>query len=180
MSKFLAGALPLALLAAPAAPRADAAPLDQVVVTAAQPSTAFPAAPNTAEGVLRIGHPWSLPFSAGAPTAAGYLTVTNIGKAPDRLLGADSPVFDHVEIHEMKMDGVIMRMRPVPGGLVLPPGRTVTLAPGGYHLMLVGPKRSYKVGERIPATLRFERAGAVKVEFEVQIAPAAGAHMDMH
>jgi copper(I)-binding protein len=138
---------------------------------------------------LKIGNPWSLPVPAGAPTAAGYLTVTNTGKTPDRLVGADVPEVDHVEIHEMKMDGAVMRMRPVPGGLVLPPGQTVALAPGGYHLMLIGPKRGFKVGEHIAGALRFEHAGTVKVEFEVQTAAPKGAddharmttpHMEMH
>jgi copper(I)-binding protein len=135
-------------------------------------------------GALKIGNPWSLPVPAGAPTAAGYLTVTNTGKTPDRLIGADGPEVDHVEIHEMTMDGAVMRMRPVSGGVVLPPGRTVTLAPGGYHLMLIGPKRGFKVGEHIAGTLRFEHAGTVKVEFEVQTAPPGGvadhSHMEMH
>jgi copper(I)-binding protein len=135
-------------------------------------------------GPLKIGAPWSLPVPAGAPTAAGYLTVTNTGKTPDRLVGADVPQVDHVEIHEMKMDGAIMRMRPIPVGLALPPGQTIPLAPGGYHLMLIGPKRGFKAGDHIAGTLRFERAGTVKVEFEVGTAPPKGAdaqaHMDMH
>lgn len=135
-------------------------------------------------GDLKIGDPWSLPVRAGAPTAVGYLTVTNTGKTSDRLIGAGAPQMDHVEIHEMKMDGAVMRMRPVPSGVVLPPGQTVTMAPGGYHLMLIGPKRAFKVGEHIAGTLRFEHAGTVEVEFEVRIAPPAVAadhsHMEMH
>jgi copper(I)-binding protein len=122
-------------------------------------------------GDLKITGPWSLPVPTGAPTAAGYLTIVNTGKTADRLIGADVPDVDHVEVHEMKLDGAIMRMRPIPGGLALPPGKTVTLAPGGFHLMLIGPKRGFNVGDHIPGTLRFEHAGPVKVDFKVQLAP---------
>ena len=80
----------------------------------------------------------------------------------------------------MTMAGGIMRMRPVPGGLPIPPGQTVKLQPDGYHLMLIGPKRPFKVGDHIPATLRFQRAGAVNVDFEVEAAtPGGGQPMSM-
>ena len=123
-------------------------------------------------GALKIGHPWSRPTPPSAPTAAGYLSVTNTGKTADRLLGGASPLADKVEVHEMSMTGGIMRMRPVEGGLAIAPGQTVTLEPGGYHLMLIGPKRAFKLGDHIPATLRFEHAGEIKVEFYVETAPA--------
>lgn len=124
-------------------------------------------------GGLRIGHPWSRPNPPGAPTAAGYLTITNTGRQPDRLLGGLSPLVGRIEVHEMSMAGGIMRMRPLPYGLLLAPGATVRLEPGGYHLMLIGPRRAFRVGDRIPATLRFERAGDVRVEFEVQAGAGA-------
>jgi len=131
-------------------------------------------------GALRIGHPWSKPTPPGAPTAAGYLTITNTGTSADRFIGASTPAAEKAEIHQMTMTGAIMRMRPVEGGLVLPAGQTVTFAPGGYHLMLVRPKQSFKIGDHIPATLRFEHAGEVKVEFYVQAgAPVAADHSGM-
>ena len=86
----------------------------------------------------------------------------------------------------MSMDGGIMRMRELPDGLVLPPGATVRLEPGGYHLMLIGPKAPFKVGDHITATLKFAKAGSIKVEFYVQTAPptaedhGAMGKMDMH
>ena len=70
-----------------------------------------------------------------------------------------------------------MRMRPVAGGLVIPPGQTVKLEPGGYHLMIIGPKQAFKVGDHIPATLRFEHAGSLKVEFYVEAASAASGQL---
>jgi copper(I)-binding protein len=128
-------------------------------------------------GPLKIGHPWTRPTPPSAPTAAGFLTVTNTGSAPDRFLGGSSPLVDHIEIHLMTMTDGVMRMRPVMGGLVIAPGATVTLSPMSYHLMMFGPKQPFKLGDRIPATLRFEHAGEIKVEFVVQAQPPADAPM---
>ena len=129
-------------------------------------------------GPLHVGHPWSKPTPNGAPTAVGYLTVTNGGKTADRLLGGTSPAADAVELHAMSMAGGVMRMRLLSDGFLIAPGATLTLAPGGDHLMLIGLKHALKVGDRVPATLRFAHAGEVRVEFVVQAdAPAAGASM---
>lgn len=137
-------------------------------------------------GALKIGHPWSRPTPNGAHTAAGFLTITNTGSQPDRLMGGSSPAVSQIQVHQMSMDGDIMRMRELPDGLTLPPGTTVRLEPGGYHLMLIGPKSAFKVGDHIPATLKFAHAGSIKVEFHVQAAPppaedqAPMGKMDMH
>jgi copper(I)-binding protein len=136
-------------------------------------------------GTLQIGHPWIRPTPLGAPTAAGYLTVTNTGATPDRFLDGSAPDAAKIEIHGMSMAGGIMRMRPVAGGLALPPGQTIKLAPGGFHLMIIGPKHAFKIGDHIPAMLRFQHAGEVKVEFYVQADPpeaggSAPMKMDMH
>jgi copper(I)-binding protein len=125
-------------------------------------------------GALHIGHPWTRPTPNGAPTAVGYLTVTNRGAEPDRLIGGSSTAAASLEPHTMSMSGGMMRMRPVPGGYEIAPGATLTLSPGGDHLMFVGPKRPFRLGERIPATLKFEHAGKVKVEFVVQAQAPAG------
>jgi copper(I)-binding protein len=130
------------------------------------------------QGALRIDHPWVRPTPNGAPTAAGYLTVTNRGRSPERLLGGTSPLAGAIEPHTMSMNGAVMRMRLAPNGFEIAPGATLTLAPSGDHLMLVGPKRPFKPGDRIPATLRFAHAGAVKVEFVVRSDPP-GATMSM-
>lgn len=140
---------------------------------------------------LRIDHPWTPPPPPGAPVAAGYLTVTNTGRAADRLLGAESPAFDRIEIHDMSMDGGVMRMRPLPDGVALPPGGAVRFEPGSMHFMLIGPKRTLRAGDRVPATLVFRRAGRVRIAFRVESRAAEGAqgasdshaampHMDMH
>jgi hypothetical protein len=130
-------------------------------------------------GAVRISHPWVRATPNAAPTAAGYLTVTNRGKAVERLLGGSSSLSGPIEPHTMSNSGGIMRMRLAANGFEIAPGATLTLAPGGDHLMLVGPKRPFRPGDRIPVTLRFAHAGEVKVDFVVQ-ADAPVAAMEAH
>lgn len=118
-------------------------------------------------GDLAIGHPWARATPGGATIGGGYLSVTNTGAAPDRLTGATLSDADHVEIHEMKMDGDVMRMRPLPDGVEIKPGETVKLAPEGLHLMFVGLKAPLKAGDMVAGQLTFEKAGTVAVEFKV-------------
>jgi len=155
-------------------------PIAAIIAACAIASPAAVAAHDYSAGALKVGHPWSRPTPAGAPTAAGYLTITNSGPKADVLLGGSSSMASKVEVHQMTMAGGIMRMRPLPAGLLIPAHQSVTLGPGGYHLMLIGPKRPFKVGDHIPVTLRFQRAGAVNVEFDVQAsAPDGGQPMSM-
>ncbi|WP_192180619.1 copper chaperone PCu(A)C [Mesorhizobium amorphae] len=119
-------------------------------------------------GDLEIEHPWSRATPAGAKVAGGYFTVTNKGSAPDRLLSISSDVSDKAELHEMGVTDGIMTMRPVSGGLEIPAGGKVVLKPGAYHLMFMGLKRQPKQGEKFSATLTFEKAGTVTVEFAVE------------
>ncbi|MBW8270362.1 MULTISPECIES: copper chaperone PCu(A)C [Roseomonadaceae] len=136
----------------------------------------IPAA-NAQQGDVAVSAAWTRAVGTTAPTAAGYMTLRNRGAAPDRLVGAETPAARSVEIHEQRMEEGVMRMRPLPGGVPLPPGETVTLGPGGTHLMLVGPTRALARGEWVPLTLRFERAGEVRVELSVE---AAGARQPAH
>ena len=119
-------------------------------------------------GDLVIDHPWSRATPAGAKVGAGYLAIKNTGQAPDRLVGGSTSAAGKVEIHQMAMKDNVATMRPVAGGLPIEPGKTVTLAPGGYHLMFVDLKSPLKQGEKLTATLEFEKAGKVDVTFEVQ------------
>lgn len=136
----------------------------------------LPASPASAHdfrvGDLAIDHPWSRAVGASAPTAAGYMSIANRESLPDRLISAETPMARTVEAHEMNMTDGVMRMRPMPAGIPLPPGGTVWLRPGGMHLMLVGPTGAFVPGGRVPLTLRFERAGTVIVELEVASAGA--------
>jgi hypothetical protein len=118
-------------------------------------------------GALQIGQPWARATPPTAPSGGGFLTITNKGTAPDRLVSASSPAAGAVQVHEMKMEGSIMRMREVEKGLEIPPGATVTLAPGGLHLMMMGLKVPFKKDEKVPVTLVFEKAGKIDVELDV-------------
>lgn len=126
-----------------------------------------------ASGIVVL-EPWTRATAASAPTAAGYMTLRNGGSLPERLLSASSPLARAVELHETKMEGDIMRMRPLDGGLVVPPASTVRLDPGGTHFMLAGPARAFKRGERVPMTLRVEHGGEVNVELQVEAPGARG------
>ena len=119
-------------------------------------------------GDLEIGHPWSRATPVGAKVAGGYFTITNKGSTPDRLLSISTDISDKAELHEMSVKDGVMTMRPVAGGLEIPAGGKVALAPGGYHLMFIGLKRQPKQGETFSATLTFEKAGTVSVDFAVE------------
>lgn len=118
-------------------------------------------------GDLTIERPTLRVTPQGAPVAGGYMLVTNTGEADDTLVAASVDAAPETEIHEMRMDGDVMRMRELDGGLVIPAGQSVSLQPGGYHLMLMGPTPLAE-GETHEVRLTFERAGEVTVPFAVQ------------
>ena len=119
-------------------------------------------------GDLVITQAWTRATPNGAKVGTGYLTIENKGSAPDRLMGGSTDVAGNVEVHEMAMQGGVMKMRPLDGGLTIDPGKTVKLAPGGYHLMMMNLKSPFKQGDSVPVTLKFEKAGEVKVSLAVQ------------
>jgi copper(I)-binding protein len=130
-------------------------------------------------GDLVISQAWSRATPGGAKIAGGYLTIENKGTAPDRLISGAGDVAGKVEIHEMAMNNGVMTMRSLDKGLPIEPGKTVKLAPGGYHLMLMDLKTPLKQGDKVPLTLEFEKAGKVTLSLDVQgvgaQAPAGGA-----
>ncbi len=148
----------------------------------------FLAAPARAEevkaGDLVITQAWSRATPGGAKIAGGYLTIQNMGSTPDRLIGGSADVADKVQVHEMATTNGVMTMRPLDKGLPIEPGKTVKLAPGGYHLMLLELKSPLKQGDKVPVTLEFEKAGKVKLIFDVQGVgakdPAGGGDTDGH
>ena len=119
------------------------------------------------KGDLQIRHPWSRATPPGAKVAAGYLEIRNNGKQADRLLSASTPVAKKVEMHVTERAGEVAKMRQL-RVFEVPPRERLTLEPNGAHLMLVGIVQPLKKGERFPMTLRFERAGEIEVQFEVQ------------
>ena len=127
-------------------------------------------------GSLKIGHPYAIETPATARTGAGYLTVTNTGSAPDRLLEIRT-AFPRTQIHATTTDSNgVARMEEV-GPLDIPPGATVELAPGGMHVMFMGLDAPLASGAAVPATLVFEKAGEIAVEFKVQPRTAGGDDM---
>jgi copper(I)-binding protein len=121
-------------------------------------------------GAIKIDHPYARSTAAGQPTGGGFMTFVNGGGA-DRLVSASAAVSESVELHEMKMDGNVMKMRQV-DGIELGGGKTVELKPGGYHVMFVGLKAPLKAGASFAMKLKFEKAGEVTVEVKVE-APGA-------
>ncbi len=167
----------------------DMTKLSRILALAALSAAMF-AAPVRADDVkagdLVISQAWSRATPGGAKVAGGYLTIENKGSAADRLVSVSADIAGKAEIHEMAMDNGVMKMRPLDKGLVIDPGKTVKLAPGGNHLMLQELKGPFKQGDKVPLTLQFEKAGKVAVSLDVQAvgAPAPGGaghsgHMDM-
>jgi copper(I)-binding protein len=131
-------------------------------------------------GTIQIGNPWTRATPKGSTVAGAYMTITNKGSAPDRLLSGASAVADRFEVHSMVMDGGVAKMRPVDGGLEIKPGETVELKPGGLHVMLTGLKQPLDKGQKVKATLEFAKAGKVEVEYTVEALGAAAPAMHHH
>jgi copper(I)-binding protein len=161
----------------------------RILACAALAATLFTATARAEEvkaGDLVITQAWSRATPNGAKIAGGYLTIENRGTAPDRLVGGSGDIAGKVEVHEMATKDGVMTMRPLDKGLTIEPGKSVKLAPGGYHLMMFDLKGQLKQGDKVPVTLEFEKAGKVKLSLDVQgvgaQAPAGGDHsgpMDM-
>ena len=135
--------------------------------------------PLAAQGAgVVVEQPWARAALQGGNGGA-FLTLRNTGTAPDRLLAASTPLARTTEIHETVREGEVMRMRPVPA-IEIPAGGSVTLRPGGAHVMMTGLSGALRAGTTVPLTLTFERAGAVEVQVAVQAAgasaPASGHH----
>jgi periplasmic copper chaperone A len=132
----------------------------------------MPAVAPVVAGDLEITQAWIRATLPGQPAAGGFLTVENKGKEADRLLSASSPLTAATQVHEMKMDGDVMKMAELADGIEIPAGGKVELKPGGYHIMFMGLEKQVKEGEIVKVTLTFEKAGAVEVDLPVQPADA--------
>ena len=99
--------------------------------------------------------------------AGGYLTVTNRGSQPDRLIGGSADFAERLEIHEMAVNNGVMTMRGLGDGLAIAPGQTVELKPGGYHIMFMGLRQQLVEGGTVRVRLTFQRAGTVELDFRV-------------
>ncbi len=166
---FRALALALPLLAAPAFAH-DGKSHDAKT----QEAHSAHAAPAVTIGAIEITGAFTRATLPNAPVAGGFLTLTNTGAEDDRLVDVETTIAREGQIHEMAMEGDVMKMRQLPDGLLIPAGETVTLEPGGFHLMLMGLNAAIAEGDAVPVTLVFEKAGRVTVDL-IAGATAAGA-----
>lgn len=146
------------------------------LVAAAAAPAALSAAdnpPNAAEENLVVENAFTRPTPGGATVAVGYMTITNNGAAPDRLVSVDSDISDKVEIHETTMKNGVMEMHELPNGIEIGAGETVALKPGGDHIMFMDIKHPIKAGDVINATLGFENTGKIEIGFKAM--PSMGA-----
>ena len=130
---------------------------------------------------LQVTDAWARPALQGQTATGAFMSL--MSKDGARLIGASSPVAGIVEIHEMVMEGSVMKMRAVPA-LELPAGRRVELKPGGYHVMMMDLKRPLKVGDRVPLELRLEtrdkRLVTQPIEVEVAVRPPSSDGASAH
>jgi copper(I)-binding protein len=129
-----------------------------------------------AQTAPKVEAAWARPTVQGQAGGGGFLKITG-GSAGDRLVSASAGISKTVELHTMEMDGNIMRMRPI-DAIDVPAGKTVELKPGGMHVMFIGLTQTLKNGASFPLTLKFEKAGEVKVDVKVMTQAVTGG--DMH
>ena len=140
-------------------------------------TVALNAAPALAQefkaGDIVVEKPWARATPKGAEVGSGYLAIQNKGATPDRLTGGAAD-FATVEIHQMSSENGVSQMRELKDGLNIPANGSVAFSPGGYHLMFTHLTHPLTKGESVKATLNFEHAGAVEVEFSVMGIGASG------
>jgi copper(I)-binding protein len=142
----------------------------------AAPLAAAPAQPAAAQeykaGAIEITKPWARASAGGAKVGVVYMTLTSLNW-PDELVSATSAVADKVEFHDQTEENGVAKMRAVKE-VAVKAGDTVTLAPGGLHLMLMGLKEPLVEGKRIPLTLTFRKGQSVDIKVPVLAVGAGG------
>jgi periplasmic copper chaperone A len=153
-----------------------------ILLVTATACTQAPPAPASSQGI-NAQNVWARPakmmgsmpmegdahqMQHGGANSAVYLVLANGGAAADRLVAAQADVSNAIEIHETKMEGDVMRMAQVEGGIEVPAGGQVELRPGGLHVMLIGLTRDLNVGDTFPLTLEFASGAKLQVEAEVR------------
>lgn len=119
-------------------------------------------------GQIEVDDLWVRASAPGQSHGAGYLEIDNNAKTPDRLLSISSDSAERVELHTVQTENGVARMRHLPEGIEVPADGDVKLAPGGYHIMFMNLKQPFVAGAKVPATMKFEKAGEVAVTFEVK------------
>jgi periplasmic copper chaperone A len=131
----------------------------------------FASAALAQTGPLEVSDAWARATPSKAENGVAFLTIR--ASTPDRLVSVSSPVAKKAELHAMEMAGMVMKMRPL-AGLDIPAGQSVTLKPGGEHIMLMGLNGPLREGESFALTLTFEKGGAREVTVAVEKPGAAG------
>jgi len=126
-------------------------------------------------GSIKVDHAYIRATVPGQQVAGGFMKIENKGIA-DQLLSASSPAAGEVQLHEMAMEGSVMKMRQVKD-IPVPAGGSVELKPGGLHLMLMNIKAPLAAGESVPVKLKFAKAGEVEVKMPVNAMGQAGGAM---
>lgn len=125
-------------------------------------------------GSLEVAGAFTKATLPGQPVGGGYFVVRNNGGTDDMLIAAESSASGVVELHEMAMQGDVMRMRKLDKGIAIPAGRSIELAPGGLHLMFMKLKAPFREGGSVPVTLTFEKAGKIEIALPVEAAGPGG------
>jgi len=125
-------------------------------------------------GSLDISDPWSRTTPKGSSVAVGYMKIKNSGTTPDRLISGSSDVASKFEVHEMRMEGGVAKMRPVKGGLEITLGKPAELMLVFFQVMFVGLILPVSAGHHFKATLVFEKAGTVNVDYDVRAMGSEG------
>jgi len=130
------------------------------------------AVPAYAQSVI-VKEAWIRGTVRGQSATGAFMELT--GKSAVRLVSAESPAAKTVEVHSMRMEEGVMKMSPVKG-VDVPAGKTVKLAPGGYHVMMMGLEKPLSAGERVPLKLMFELADKKRetVELSVEVRDIRG------
>ncbi|SFZ86272.1 Copper(I)-binding protein [Devosia enhydra] len=129
-------------------------------------------------GDIAISGAFSRATLPNAPVGGGFLTIANTGTLDDRLVSASADVGRETQIHEMAVVNDVMRMRQLDGGIPVAAGETVTLSPGGLHLMFMGLNGPLVEGESFPVTLTFEKAGSITIDMSIAGSAAREGAMD--
>jgi copper(I)-binding protein len=152
-----------------------------VLAAALAPATVLAQSPVPQAGAqaspapVQVQNAWSRATPPHASTGVIYMTLTSPGG--DKLIGASSSVATEASVHETQMQDNVMRMRPIVGGLDLPAGKAVSLAPGGYHIMLEGLKAPLHAGQSVPVHLTFEKAPPQDITVQVRAVGRADDHV---
>jgi len=123
---------------------------------------------------IKVENAYTRATVPGQQVAGGFMKIENKGASVDQLLSASSPAAGEVQLHEMAMEGNVMKMRQVKD-IAVPAGGAVELKPGGYHLMFMGLKGPFAAGETVPVKLKFAKAGELEVKMPVNAMGNTGA-----